>query len=103
MIPYEEFKVGQQVKIFDRFEDSYWDEDEVACWDEDDDAIWGVLGKILTIKSLEPHPEPGHITFISEEGYEVFAEDVEYIVGGYGDLVGEVEPVAEPVTALLFG
>lgn len=101
MIPFDEFSVGQQIKIFDSFEQSGWPQDDINDWDEDDEEIFGILGKILTISELRSGT-PRHLAFMTKEGYEVFREDVEYIVGGYGDTPDFEAPDVSRLSSLLF-
>ena len=78
MIPNEAFMAGQQIKIFDSFEESWWDSSDIEDWDTDDDDIFGILGKILTIKEVKRLGNS--ITIKTKEGYNVYQKDVEYIV-----------------------
>lgn len=102
MIPNETFEVGQQVKIFDCFEDSYWPPDDYDNWDKDDEEIFGILGKILTIKEIRVSKCSEGATFMTEEGYVIYSRDIEYIIGGFGDIPDFNPPDVSDLSGLLF-
>ena len=100
LIPIEEFKTGQAVKIFDSFEDSYWDPLDIDDWDEDDDNIFGILGLTLTIKTINGD----WMRAVTDTGreFEIHRRDVEYIIGGFGDIPDFNPPDVSSLSGLLF-
>lgn len=103
LVPFKELSVGCQVKIVDDFL-THWAEDEVDGFEEE---ILEWKGHILTVKSLKPDHqgrECYHSFQVKENGESWYMQDVEYVVGGFGDSP-EIEIGTElpELSSMLFG